>query len=225
MIPAHRIRSYVIRGGRGTSGQARATTDLWPEMGLELQQGMLDYAKVFQRHAPTCLEIGFGTGQSLLAAAKAFPHINFIGIETHRPGIGALLMGVESEGLTNIRVFRADVVDVLAQCVPDNSLSSIQIFFPDPWQKRRHHPRRLIQSAFLKTLINKLLPVGQIHLATDWDDYAKHMMQVVSAEPLLTNAAGHGCFGERSPLRPVLSKFEQRALREGRQVWELQLIK
>lgn len=222
---AFRLRSFVIRGGRGTPGQVRAMRELWPQFGLTLEAGRLDFNQVFGREAPTYLEIGFGGGQTLAAAAAAYPEKNFIGVETHKPGIGALLMGIEERGLTNIRVFQADVVDVIAGCIPAGSLAGIQIFFPDPWQKRRHHARRLIQLPFMQTLANILQTGGSLHLATDWDDYAKYMMKVVTASSDFTNDAGVGEFGARSPYRPIVSRFESRALREGRVIREIQLTK
>lgn len=226
-LPIHyrRIRSFVRRDGRRTAGQARAHEELWPLYGLNVDDGFIDIEKNFKRQAHTFLEIGFGTGQSLLEAAKTFPDTNFIGIETHKPGIGSLLLGVEINQLTNLRVYYHDAVEVLEKCIPANCLDGVQIFFPDPWQKRRHHERRLIQPAFLKLLIDKLKPQGLIYLATDWEDYACHMMKVVSAESQLVNVAGAQQFAERSPHRPILSKFERRAGREGRQIWELQLRK
>lgn len=220
-----RLRSFVIRGGRGTAGQVRAMQEQWPCFGLSLATGRLDFQTVFGRVAPTYLEIGFGTGQSLLAAAVANPDKNFIGVETHQPGIGALLMGVEAQCLTNIRVFQADVVDVLSQAMPPESLAGVQIFFPDPWQKRRHHARRLVQIPFLQTIANVLAAQGTLHLATDWDDYASHMMKVVTASPYFKNDAGAGEFGVRSPFRPVTSRFESRAIHEGRTIREIQLTK
>ena len=223
--PVFRLRSFVLRGGRGTSGQIRAMRELWPAMGLATAKGQLDYADVFGRVAPTYLEIGFGSGQTLLAAASTYPEKNFIGVETHRPGLGALLMGVRELGLTNIRVFQADVIDVLAASIPLSSLAGVQIFFPDPWQKRRHYARRLIQPSFLQTMAAVLQSGGSLHLATDWDDYARQMMQVVSADRQFVNEAGVGQFGGRSCFRPTVSKFESRALDEGRVIQEIQLIR
>jgi tRNA (guanine-N7-)-methyltransferase len=220
-----RLRSFVIRGGRGTAAQVRAMRAAWPRFGLDLAAGKLDFAQVFGREAPTYLEIGFGSGQTLLAAAAAHPDKNFIGVETHRPGIGALLMGVEDLAITNVRVFQADVIDVLEKCILNVSLAGVQIFFPDPWQKRRHHARRLLQPEFLQTIAARLQTGGSLHLATDWEDYAEHMLRVVSLSPQFENLAGSNQFGGRSPFRPSISKFEQRALEEGRVISELQLRK
>lgn len=220
----YRIRSFVRRDGRRTPAQERAWEQLKPQYGLELSAGQVNFDDLFQRQTDTYLEIGFGSGQSLLAIAKHRPDINFIGVETHKPGVGALFLGMQQHELTNLRVYNVDVVDVLTQCIPDNSLAGVQIFFPDPWQKRRHHQRRLIQPEFLKLLIAKLKPKGELHLATDWEHYALHMMRVVSAEPELENLAGVGNFAERSPLRPIVTKFERRAEREGRKVYELRLV-
>lgn len=219
-----RLRSFVIRGGRGTAAQVRAMRETWPQAGLELSAGMLDFTRIFGRTAPTYLEIGFGSGQTLLAAAADHPDKNFIGVETHRPGVGTLLMGMTQHGLTNVRAFRTDVIDVLEQCIPDHSLAGVQIFFPDPWQKRRHHARRLVQIEFLQKLAVKMQTGATLHLATDWDDYAMHMMRVACASPQFENQAGHNQFGVRSLFRPIISKFEQRALDEGRKIYELQLI-
>ncbi len=221
----HRVRSFVRRSGRKTDAQVRAHEILWPVLGLHVGQGMLDYQHLFGRLAPTILEIGFGTGQSLLALAAERPDINIIGVETYKSGIGALLLGIQRANLTNIRVYDADVIDVFTGCIPDASLDGVQIFFPDPWQKRRHHPRRLIQPEFIAGVVTKLKPDGVLHLATDWEDYAMHMRNVLTQEKRLVNMAGEGQFASRSPFRPILSKFERRALREGRGIWELQFRK
>lgn len=217
-----RIRSYVPRGRR-TEAQECAHAEMWPHFGLSMENGLIDYPTVFGREAPCFLEIGFGSGMSLVAVAKAQPDHDFIGVETHQPGIGALMMGVQAEKLTNLRAYYGDVIDVLEKCIPPHSLAGVHIFFPDPWQKRRHHQRRLIQPEFIKLVVDKMKPNGVLHLATDWEDYASHMLQVVSQEPQLINLAGPGKFAARSPQRPVVTKFEGRAIREGRGIWELQL--
>lgn len=217
-----RIRSYVPRGRR-TEAQERAHAEMWPRFGLSVENGFINYPAVFGRDAPCFLEIGFGSGQSLLAVAKVQPEHDFIGVETHQPGIGALMMGIQAEQLTNLRAYYSDVIDVLEKCIPPHSLAGIHIFFPDPWQKRRHRQRRLIQAEFIKLIVDKVKPNGVLHLATDWEDYASHMLQVVSEEPQLVNLAGPGNFAGRSSQRPVVTKFEGRAIREGRGVWELQL--
>lgn len=220
-----RLRSFVRRDGRRTVAQDRARAALKPRFGLEVQAGMLCFEAVFGRHADTFLEIGFGSGQSLLALAEAHPERNYIGVETHKPGQGALYLGIESAALTNLRVYDADVIDVVEQCIPDASLAGVLIFFPDPWPKRKHHPRRLVQLTFLQQIMAKLIPGGELHLATDWEDYARHMMRVLSATAGLVNLAGELHYAERSPHRPMMTKFERRAEREGRPVWELQFKK
>ncbi len=220
--PLRRLRSFVRRDSRITDAQERAFVEQWPQLGLNLSDGLLDLDQVFGRQAPRCLEIGFGMGISLLAAAEKYPEVDFIGVETHKPGLGAFMMAATEKGLKNVRVFHGDVVDILAACFPDRVLDCVQIFFPDPWQKRRHHPRRLVQAEFIKKVIEKIKIGGQLHLATDWDDYAKQMMLVLSSESELVNQAGAANFSERSPYRPILSKFEKRAHQEGRGVWDLQ---
>lgn len=217
-----RIRSFVRRDSRKTPSQAKALIDLWPRYGLDWQESSINFNHAFGNRLPCFLEIGFGTGQTLLAAAQAFPEFNFIGVETYRPGIGALLLGIEHHQLTNLKVIYGDIVDILEKGIPDQSLAGIQIFFPDPWQKRRHHTRRLIQTHFLQLLLPKLIENGSLHLATDWDDYAQHMYKVLSATPGIQNQCHQ--FAPRSPFRPILSKFEQRALRDGRAVKDLQFV-
>lgn len=220
--PFFRVRSYVSRNGRKTAAQAEALQAFWPIFGLNIVDGPLAPKHTFGREAPLFLEIGFGSGQSLLALATACPQFDFIGVETYQPGIGAMLHGLMQAGLTNVRLYAADVVDVFAQCVQDDSLSGINCFFPDPWPKRRHHVRRLMQGPWAKTMAAKLRHQGTLHLATDCEDYAKQMLRIFSQVPDWANAVGPGQFAKRSPYRPIKTKFEKRAEREGRQVFELQ---
>ena len=225
IFPLRRIRSFVRRDSRMTEAQRRALEQYWPQFGLEWKAGLIDFSRVFKRAAPRIVEIGFGSGQSLLAIAALHPDEDFIGIETHQPGIGTVLLGIEVQQLTNIRIYYADAVDVLNQCIPDESLDGVQLFFPDPWPKRRHHKRRLIQRDFVDLIVKKLKPNGTLHLATDWEDYAKGMMSVLSNTENLTNTAGVGKFAARSSNRTVTTKFEQRGERAGHRIWELQFVR
>jgi tRNA (guanine-N7-)-methyltransferase len=208
-----------------TDAQRRVLSDCWPQFGLKQEESMIDFKKIFGRDAPCFLEIGFGSGHSLLEIAKTHPEHDFIGIETYQPGIGTLLLGIEESQIQNIRIYYADAVEILEQCIPDNSLAGIQIFFPDPWPKRRHHKRRLIQPEFVKLVTKKLKLNGMLHLATDWEHYALHMMTVLSAESQLENNVASGQFALRSSQRPVMTKFENRGERSGRPIWELQFIR
>jgi tRNA (guanine-N7-)-methyltransferase len=214
------IRSYVLRTGRMTPGQQRAFDAHWSRWGLEHADGAPDFDAVFGRRGPRVLEIGFGMGQSLLAMAAAAPEKNFIGIEVHRPGVGRLLHAMADQGVDNIRVYCHDAVEVLRDCVTDASLDTVQVFFPDPWHKKRHHKRRLIQPAFVADLVRKLKKGGVLHLATDWQNYAEQMMEVLSAEPGLCNTCPPGEFAPRPAHRP-LTKFELRGERLGHGVWDL----
>lgn len=215
-----RIRSFVMRPGRMTEAQRRALEADLPRFGLEREDGALDALAAFGREAPLVLEIGFGMGQSLVEMAAASPQVNYLGVEVHRPGIGKLLHSMAEQGVDNIRVYCDDAVPVLEECIADTSLDGVQIFFPDPWHKKRHHKRRLIQPGFVKLLCKKLKPGGFLHLATDWENYAEHMLEVLSAEPGLVNTAGAGAFAPRPAGRP-LTKFEQRGQRLGHGVWDL----
>lgn len=214
------IRSFVLRHGRMTEAQQRGFEHGWPRFGLEHGAGRLDYRQVFGREAPRVLEIGFGMGQSLVEMAAAAPDTDFIGVEVHRPGVGKLLHLAEERGVENIRVYCHDAVEVLRDCIPEASLDTIQIFFPDPWHKKRHHKRRLIQPAFAATLVGYLKPGGTLHLATDWENYAEQMLEVLSATPGLENTAGPGQYAPRPAHRP-LTKFEARGERLGHGVWDL----
>ena len=218
------VKSFVLRAGRMTEGQQKAMDDVWPSMGLELNNGLLDFNQVFGREAPVVLEIGFGMGDSLVEMAKDQPEKNYIGVEVHRPGVGRLLSNAEKEGLTNIRVFCDDAIEVLAQCIPNNSLDCIQLFFADPWHKKRHHKRRIVQPEFAQTLRQKLKVGGVFHMATDWENYAEHMMEVMSVAEGYANAAGEGQYSPQPEWRPV-TKFQKRGERLGHGVWDLMFEK
>ncbi|RXS42377.1 tRNA (guanosine(46)-N7)-methyltransferase TrmB [Idiomarina sp. 29L] len=215
------VRSFVKREGRLTKGQAGAIERQWPKMGLSLADEMLSFKDVFNREAPVTLEIGFGMGHSLVAMAETDPERNFIGIEVHEPGVGACLMAAEEAGLSNLRVFHEDAVEVLKQCVPDKSLNCVQVFFPDPWHKKRHHKRRIIQPEFVELLVQKLESGGIIHLATDWENYAEHMLEVLNGSSALTNLSASGDYIPRPDSRPK-TKFERRGEGKGHGVWDLQ---
>ena len=220
--PAFRrdIRSYVLRQGRTSPAQTRAVETLLPRFGVEYRPQPIDLAAVFGRDAPRVLEIGFGMGETSAQIAQALPGTDFLGIEVHTPGVGALLRRIDDAGLTNIRVVQHDAVEVVRNMIAADSLAGIHMFFPDPWPKKRHHKRRLIQPAFAAMLASRLRPegLGYLHLATDWEDYANQMLDVLAAEPLLRNTASG--FAPRPGYRP-LTKFEQRGLNLGHLVWDL----
>ncbi|KGD64671.1 hypothetical protein Y5S_02037 [Alcanivorax nanhaiticus] len=215
-----KVRSFVLREGRLTTGQRNALDTLWPTFGLERDQGMLDPQTVFGRDAERVLEIGYGMGQSLAAMAKADPDKDFIGIEVHRPGVGALLMEIEQQGLSNLRSYCDDAVEILELCIPDNSLSRVQLYFPDPWHKKKHHKRRIVQPAWVERVRQKLQPGGILHMATDWENYAEHMMEIMQDAEGFTNQAGTGQFSPRPAWRPE-TKFERRGEKLGHGVWDL----
>ena len=214
------IRSYVLRTGRMTPGQQRAFDENWSRWGREHEQGLVDFDAAFGGSGPRVLEIGFGMGQSLVAMAKAAPESQFIGIEVHKPGVGRLLHSMADEGVSNIRVYCHDAVEILRDCIADESLDTVQIFFPDPWHKKRHQKRRLIQPQFIAQLRSKLKPGGVLHLATDWENYAEQMMEVLSSAEGFTNTCPPGEFAPRPEHRP-LTKFEVRGERLGHGVWDL----
>lgn len=223
-LPAKRpIRSFVRREGRMTNAQRTALETLWPQYGLAPDTA-LNADAAFGRHAALILEIGFGMGDSLAEMALADPASNYIGIEVHRPGVGNLLQKLVANEIKNIRVYCADAVEVLQHCIVDNSLDAVHIFFPDPWHKKRHHKRRLIQPAFVQQLRQKLKPGGRLHLATDWENYAEHMSGVMChAEGFRSGGDARGVV-ERPDARP-LTKFEKRGERLGHGVWDLIFIK
>lgn len=221
-----RIRSFVRRQGRLTEGQSRALQEHWNEYGLALEEGHnpINIEAVFGRNAPTILEIGFGNGDSLLAMAEKAPEKNFIGIEVHRPGVGAIINNAQRAGIKNIRVYCEDAVEVLNRAIPDQSLVGVQLFFPDPWHKKRHHKRRIVQPGFVKLIADKLVAGGYFHMATDWENYAEHMMAVMSANHSFINKAGENAYSPRPDYRPE-TKFERRGIKLGHGVWDLIFIK
>jgi tRNA (guanine-N7-)-methyltransferase len=222
-VPQRRgIRSFVLRQGRMSPAQQRACETLLPRFGVDFAPQPLDFSRVFGREAPVVLEIGFGMGETTAAIAAAHPHIDFLGVEVHLPGVGALLRQVERQGLTNVRVVRHDAVEVVAAMIPEASLSGIHVYFPDPWPKKRHHKRRLLQPAFVHALAARLRPGGYLHVATDWAPYAEEVLATVSAEPLLRNTAEG--YAPRPPWRP-LTKFEQRGMRLGHEVFDVIAVK
>lgn len=218
------IRSFVCRAGRISPRQQYALDTLLTNYTLDVSQQTWDLAAIFQRTAETIVEIGFGMGASLVEMAKVFPEKNFIGIEVHRPGIGSLVADVHDAGLTNVRVVAHDAVQVFSQCLPAGALAGIQVFFPDPWPKKRHHKRRLIQASFLDLVLPSLQKGGFIHCATDWQEYAEHMMTVLTADTHLINQEGAGLFAARPATRPI-TKFERRGQRLGHGVWDLIFLK
>lgn len=214
------IRSFVLRGGRMTGAQQRAFDDYWNMWGLEFEKGAVDLAAQFGRRAPRILEIGFGMGDSLAEMAAAAPGTDFIGIEVHRPGVGRLLHTMAQRGIDNIRIYCHDAVEVLRDCIAPGALDGAQIFFPDPWHKKRHHKRRLIQPPFVELLASRLAPGATLHLATDWEPYAEQMMEVLSRSACFSNACDAGRYAERPGYRP-LTKFERRGERLGHGVRDL----
>ncbi len=213
-----RIRSYVLRAGRVGSGQARALAELGPRFVVPWRAEPLDLATVFGRRAPLILEIGFGMGEGLAETAAAHSENDYLGVEVHTPGVGALLKQIGERNLANVRIVQHDAVDVLTHMLVPASLAGVHIFFPDPWHKKRHHKRRLIQPPLVQLLASRLAPGGYLHLATDWQDYAGQMLAVLGAEPLLENTVED--YAPRPDTRP-LTKFEQRGLRLGHGVWDL----
>ncbi len=212
------IRSFVLRAGRMGSGQSRALQELGPRFVIPFQDKLLDVAACFGRCAPVILEIGFGMGDATAAIAASMPEVDFLGVEVHPPGVGALLQRIGERSLTNVRIVQHDAVEALAAMVPVASLAAVHIFFPDPWHKKRHHKRRLIQHEFVAKLARHLAPGGTLHCAPDWQPYAEQMLEVLSAEPLLVNTAAD--YAPRPDYRP-LTKFEARGLKLGHGVWDL----
>lgn len=214
------IRSFVLRQGRMTEGQKKAYERSWSRFGLTREQGMIDPRQIFGREAVLNLEIGFGMGLSLATMAEAAPEQDFIGVEVHTAGVGALLKEIEERKLENVRIYNIDANDVIDFCLPDASLDRVMLFFPDPWHKKRHHKRRLVQPEFVQRIRHKLRVGGIFHLATDWENYSEHMMEVMSESEGFANTMPEAGFSPRPKDRP-LTKFEQRGLKRGHGVWDL----
>ncbi len=219
--PQRRIRSFVLREGRLTPGQQRAFDTLWPRWGIDFQRHPLDLPATFGNDNPVYLEIGFGNGESLVEMAHSHPDLNYLGVEVHRPGVGHLLLKLEEFACGNVRIIRHDAVEVMQHMLQARSLSGVYLFFPDPWHKKRHHKRRILQPAFVDKLARVIRPGGLFHAATDWQDYAEHMLNILDADRRhFENAAGPGRFSARPAYRP-LTKFERRGQRLGHGVWDL----
>ena len=212
------IRSFVLRQGRFSPGQQRAFEELMPRFGIAFAAAPLDLAAAFGRPAPKILEIGFGMGETTARIAAENPGNDYLGVEVHTPGVGALLKRLQEQALTNVRVVQHDAVEVVREMIAEGSLAGIHVFFPDPWPKKRHHKRRLLQPDFARLLASRLAPGGYLHAATDWQEYAEHILATLSNEPGLANR--HPAFAERPDTRPE-TKFEQRGLRLGHGTWDI----
>jgi tRNA (guanine-N7-)-methyltransferase len=212
------IRSYVLRQGRVTDAQRRACETLLPRFGLPYSREPLDLDRVFGRVAPRILEIGFGMGETTARIAAQHPEIDYLGTEVHTPGVGSLLNRIVELGLANVRVIQHDAVEVLEHMIAPESLDGVHIFFPDPWPKKRHHKRRLVQPPFIALLASRMRPGALLHIATDWEDYAGRILETLSGEPLLANTADG--YAPRPAYRP-LTKFENRGLKLGHGVWDV----
>ena len=218
--PLRTVRSFVRREGRLTAAQQRAIDDLWPQFAIDDGENIIDLNQLFGRDAPKVLEIGFGNGASLAQMAASQSEQDFLGVEVHRPGVGQLLNLVEQHHLSNVRVACTDAVELLKHRIADNSLDRVQLYFPDPWHKKRHHKRRIIQPAFVDLLAKKIKSGGHLHMATDWQHYAEQMLADLSNNDIFINCADDGTYIARPDYRP-LTKFEQRGQQLGHGVWDL----
>ncbi|WOH38693.1 tRNA (guanosine(46)-N7)-methyltransferase TrmB [Thalassotalea fonticola] len=219
-----KVRSFVKREGRLTKAQARALDTLWDTMGLNHADGMISAKTLFGNDNPITLEIGFGMGKSLVAMAKAAPEINFIGIEVHRPGVGACIAEAEAEGVTNLKVYEHDAIEILADCIPKGTVDTVQLFFPDPWHKAKHHKRRIVKPEFIESIRGALKVDGIFHMATDWENYAECMLEDMKTAPGFNNLSETQDYVPRPDSRP-LTKFENRGQNLGHGVWDLQFNK
>jgi tRNA (guanine-N7-)-methyltransferase len=216
--PQRPIRSYVLRQGRISNAQQRARDELLPIFAIAYSANLLDFEAEFGRNAPSILEIGFGMGETTAQIAALHPGTNFLAIDVHTPGVGSLLKQINEQQLKNVRIIQHDAVEIVRDMIPAAGLHGVHVFFPDPWPKKRHHKRRLLQVDFVSELAARLEPRGYLHVATDWQEYAEHILQVLSAEPLLANTAES--YSVRPACRPR-TKFEERGLKLGHDVWDL----
>jgi tRNA (guanine-N7-)-methyltransferase len=216
------VRSYVLRQGRVSKAQRRAHDILLPRYGVAFERRPLDLDALFGRHAPRILEVGFGMGETTAEIAAAHPRNDYLAIEVHTPGVGSLLKQIDERGLTNIRIVQHDAVEVLEHMVAPATLDGVHVFFPDPWPKKRHHKRRLLKPGFVQLLASRLKPAGYIHVATDWEEYAREVLEVMSQEHALENSAA--AFVARPDDRP-LTKFEERGLKLGHRVWDIIFVR
>ena len=219
-----KVRSFVKREGRLTKGQERALNDHWAEMGLSHSNGLIDPQALFGNDNPVTLEIGFGMGKSLVEMAKAAPELNFIGIEVHKPGVGACISLAVEEGVSNLKVYEHDAIDILADCIANDCLNTVQLFFPDPWHKKKHHKRRIVSAEFVETIRQKLKVGGVFHMATDWQNYAECMLEDMQSAQGYKNLSETNTYVPRPDSRP-LTKFENRGQRLGHGVWDIQFSK
>lgn len=218
------IRSFVRRAGRLTPSQKRALEDLWPSYGVDFSPEAIDFDSLFSRHAPVVLEIGFGNGDTLVQQALDNENMNFLGIEVHEPGVGHCLLKAHEAGVSNLKLIKHDAIEVLRDQVPAGSLQRVNLYFPDPWPKKRHHKRRMIQPEFVELIENRLGPNGALHIATDWANYAEHIDEVLDRSDLFALSEHREHDGDRPLDRPG-TKFEQRGLRKGHRIFDWRFVK